>query len=128
VIAVLCLVSQALPSFPSACQVSFYSAAMKPSLLLALAAGASAYAAALSGIQERQSNWTVGQEVQTSSGPVTGHAAKNQSEVSEYLGIPYGQPPIGDLRFAAPVKFAGNASLNGTSYVSIPFHHYQKHC
>ncbi len=96
------------------------------SFLLALGVGASVYGAAMSGIQERQSNWTVGQEVQTSSGLVTGHAAKNQSEVSEYLGIPYGQPPIGDLRFAAPVKFEGNASINGTSYVGVLFGHYEK--
>jgi hypothetical protein len=34
-----------------------------------------------------QTTWRVGQEVQTASGKVTGHASKWQPEVSEYLGI-----------------------------------------
>lgn len=83
--------------------------------LLPLAAGAM-----LGGIQQRQSNWTVGQTVETSSGRVSGQPAKNASasEVSEYLGIPYGQAPIGDLRFAAPVRFEGGGALNGSIFVS----------
>jgi len=89
---------------------------MKSSILLTLTAAASVYASSIQ-IAERQStNWTVGQVVQTSSGPVHGHAATNDSQVSEYLGIPYAQAPIGDLRFAAPVKFTGNSSLNGSSF------------
>jgi cholinesterase len=68
-------------------------------------------------IEQRQTNWTVGQTVQTSSGPVSGHAAKNDSQVSEYLGIPFGQAPVGNLRFAAPVAFNGTAPINGTSFV-----------
>ena len=35
------------------------------------------------------SNWQVGQKVQTSSGLVEGHAAETVPSVSEYLGIPY---------------------------------------
>ncbi|KAH7419339.1 Alpha/Beta hydrolase protein [Cadophora sp. MPI-SDFR-AT-0126] len=87
---------------------------MKSSVLLGLAAGLCA--SAFSFERRQAANWTVGQTVQTESGPVNGHAAKNNSQVSEYLGIPYGQAPVGDLRFAAPVKFTGNASLNGTSF------------
>lgn len=83
---------------------------------------ASAVSASLHRIQHRtSSNWTVGQTVQTSSGPVNGHAASNDSQVSEYLGIPFGQAPIGDLRFAAPVKYTGNTTHNGTDYVSFEF-------
>jgi Carboxylesterase family len=67
----------------------------------------------------RAANWTVGQTVQTSSGPVSGHPATNDSDVSEYLGIPYGQAPVGNLRFAAPVAFNGTAALNGSSFVSL---------
>jgi hypothetical protein len=67
----------------------------------------------------RQSNWTIGQTVQTDSGPVVGHAAPNATEVSEYLGIPYAQPPIGDLRFAAPVRYAGNSTIDGSAFVGI---------
>ncbi|KAI4154657.1 MAG: hypothetical protein LQ340_001544 [Diploschistes diacapsis] len=49
-------------------------------------------------------SWTVGQPVQTTSGTVAGHAASNLTHVSEYLGIPYAQPPLGALRFKAPQK------------------------
>ncbi|RDL39412.1 uncharacterized protein BP5553_03752 [Venustampulla echinocandica] len=90
-------------------------------ILLHLSAAFGASAASIGGLQihERASSWKVGQTVQTSSGPVSGHAAtnsKNNSGVSEYLGIPFAQPPVGDLRFAAPVKYAGNSSINGTSF------------
>ena len=68
--------------------------------------------------KHRQDNFTVGQIVRTSSGAVAGHAATNYSEVSEYLGIPYAQPPVRDLRFASPVKYAGSSMLNGSAFVS----------
>ncbi|SZF00863.1 unnamed protein product [Blumeria hordei] len=64
----------------------------------------------------RQSEWQVGQPVSTSSGPVTGHDAGNDTKVSEYLGIPFAEPPIGKFRFAAPRKFVGTAQLNGTKF------------
>lgn len=67
----------------------------------------------------KQVNFTVGQIVETSSGAVAGHAATQYSEVSEYLGIPYAQPPVGDLRFAAPVKYAGSSMLNGSVFVGL---------
>lgn len=60
----------------------------------------------------------VGATVQTSSGPVTGHAALNRTQVSEYLGIPYAQPPLGDLRFAPPQTYSLQTPLTGSSYVS----------
>lgn len=41
-------------------------------------------------------------QVRTSSGLVTGHSAPNVTGVWEFLGIPYAQPPVGDLRFAPP--------------------------
>lgn len=58
--------------------------------------------------------------VQTSNGFIVGHEAPNTSKVIEYLGIPYAQPPIGDLRFAAPVAYAGNArsTLDASEFVS----------
>ena len=68
--------------------------------------------------QCKQENFTVGQIVDTSSGAVAGHAATNYSEVSEYLGIPYAQAPVGDLRFAAPVKYPGSGRHNGSVFVS----------
>ncbi|KAK0103599.1 hypothetical protein ONS95_005611 [Cadophora gregata] len=65
-----------------------------------------------------EEDFTVGQTVETSSGPVTGHAATKFPEVSVYLGIPFGQAPIGDLRFAAPVKFVGSSPINGSDFGS----------
>jgi hypothetical protein len=68
--------------------------------------------------QRKQNNCTIGQIVDTSSGPVAGHGATDYPKVSEYLGIPYGQAPVGNLRFAAPVKYNGSSMLNGSVYVS----------
>ena len=90
---------------------------MKLAILL-FGKAASAWAFGFEEFQQRSSNWTVGQTVQTQSGPVTGHAASNDSQVSEYLGIPFGQAPIGDLRFVAPVKFNGTGPINGSAFVS----------
>jgi hypothetical protein len=67
-------------------------------------------------IEDRQGNWTIGQTVSTSSGPVEGHAAGNGTGTSEYLGIPYAQPPVGELRFQPPVAFNGTETINGTDY------------
>ncbi|TVY71469.1 Cholinesterase, partial [Lachnellula suecica] len=89
---------------------------MKFSIIIPLVAAICVCTGKPNGRQERAADWTVGQTVNTSSGLVGGHAAKNRSQVSEYLGIPFAQPPIGDLRFAAPVKYAGNSSHNGSSY------------
>ena len=37
--------------------------------------------------------------VRTAAGPVRGRA---QDSVAVFRGIPFAQPPVGDLRFAAP--------------------------
>lgn len=92
---------------------------MKLYSLFSLACATTALASSsLQSLATRQTNWTIGQTVQTNSGPVSGHPAKNDSQVSEYLGIPFGQAPVGDLRFAAPVSFKGSKPLNGSSFVS----------
>ena len=57
-----------------------------------------------------------GATVQTSSGAITGHAAKTKTEVSEYLGIPYAQPPTGDLRFAAPQTYSSSAPITANAF------------
>lgn len=48
-----------------------------------------------------------GQLVKTTSGDVKGQASSWKPAVSEYLGIPFAQPPLGPLRWAAPIKFDG---------------------
>ncbi|POS70845.1 carboxylesterase [Diaporthe helianthi] len=60
--------------------------------------------------------FNVGQQVNTTSGIIRGHAAATRSEVSEYLGIPFAQPPIGDLRFAAPEPYRSSLPFNASSY------------
>lgn len=57
-------------------------------------------------------------KVQTSNGLIEGHAAQNRSAVAEFLGIPYAQPPIGDLRFAAPEAYSANSPYTAANFVS----------
>jgi carboxylesterase type B len=58
-------------------------------------------------------NWQVGDTVDTTSGPVQGHASEWKPTVSEYLGIPYAVPPVGKLRWtkAQPYKGTGKTIL-----------------
>ena len=56
--------------------------------------------------------------VSTTNGLVTGHPATNASKVVEYLGIPYAQPPVGELRFAPPAKYSGNGSYVASNWVN----------
>ena len=60
----------------------------------------------------------VGSTVQTSSGAIIGHAAHSRRRVSEYLGIPYAKPPLGDLRFAAPQTYSSDQTYNASTFVS----------
>lgn len=67
--------------------------------------------------------------VQTSSGLVKGHRAPwpENNDVVEFLGIPFAQPPVGELRFAAPrplddaargnLVLASNFSVDCLQYV-----------
>lgn len=54
---------------------------------------------------------THGTIVNTTSGPVKGHPSTLQPEVSEYLGIRFAQPPVGDLRFAPPQPVEASSSI-----------------
>ena len=65
--------------------------------------------------------WKIGEGVQTTSGLVMGHEAAwpAGSAVSEYLGIPFAQPPVGELRWQKPVAFRGNGTINNAKFVSI---------
>ncbi|PVH69198.1 carboxylesterase [Cadophora sp. DSE1049] len=66
-------------------------------------------------LHPRQNSFTV-PTVNTTSGLVSGHPAANATSVYEYLGIPYANPPTGNLRFAPPQPYTGNTSINGTQH------------
>lgn len=56
--------------------------------------------------------------VQTTNGLIIGHQAPNRSNVVEFLGIPYAQPPLDQLRFASPVKYGtSNGIYNASQWV-----------
>jgi carboxylesterase type B len=42
---------------------------------------------------------------------VKGHAASTYNEVSEYLGIPYVAPPVGNLRWMPPQKIVKSKAV-----------------
>jgi cholinesterase len=85
------------------------------SLLLPIAA---IVAAAVGDTRETEDTWDVGRRVRTTSGFVTGHPAPNASQVSEYLGIPFAKPPVGELRFASPVAYVSQGTVDGSNFVS----------
>jgi cholinesterase len=60
--------------------------------------------------------WSIGQVVKTTSGSITGHGADWKPEVSEYLGIPFAEPPIGNLRFAGPKAFKSDKNITATKF------------
>src|ERR1700761_4066778 len=91
---------------------------MRQSSLVILLAGAAVQA--FPATEETGTAWKIGQPVRTTSGEIIGHEAPwpENSGVSEYLGIPFGQPPVGDLRFEKPVPFKGSGPISGEKFVS----------
>lgn len=63
------------------------------------------------------SAFEVGQRVQTGGGlDITGKPSSWQPEVSEYLGIPFAQPPINELRWKAPQKYTDNKTIEALQF------------
>jgi hypothetical protein len=66
-----------------------------------------------------QASYKVGQQVQTTSGSIVGRASDWKPEVSEYLGVPFAEPPVGPLRWLPPRALNSPAKVvNATAYVS----------
>jgi hypothetical protein len=97
---------------------------MRGSSLAVLFAGIVAVRALPTENVEPDNKWVVGQTVKTTSGEVTGHEAEwpANAGVSEYLGIPFGQPPVGELRFEKPKPFKSDKKISGAKYVSTLEH------
>lgn len=84
------------------------------SLLLALVRNVRLTAAISVGLAQ-------GVQVSTTNGLIEGHPAENRSDVTEFLGIPYAQPPVGELRFAAPRPYMGKTLYVASKFVSTTF-------
>jgi hypothetical protein len=61
-------------------------------------------------------SWSIGQEVNTTSGRYVGHDSKLRPGVSEYLGIKYGQETSGARRFAKPVALVSSDKFTADKY------------
>lgn len=55
--------------------------------------------------------------INTSNGNVIGHRVATSGDAWEYLGIPYAQPPVGQLRFVAPQKSDHTGAYNVSGFV-----------
>lgn len=65
----------------------------------------------------RGAGYSTAYGVATTNGIITGHAAPNLNNTVEFLGIPYAQPLIRDLRFAAPLPPVTNGSFIAAEWV-----------
>ncbi|KAF2106166.1 carboxylesteras-like protein [Lophiotrema nucula] len=73
-------------------------------------------ASALSSVEASVGPSTRFETVRTKSGLITGHPSPKVNQVWEYLGIPYAQPPLGDLRWAAPREYKSQGPYNASNF------------
>jgi cholinesterase len=74
------------------------------------------FAASLAVAKPQSESWTVGKSIKTTSGIVEGHASQWKPAVSEYLGVPFAEPPVNDLRFAAPKAYKSDKKIVAAKY------------
>lgn len=61
-----------------------------------------------------------GLTVSTSSGTIHGKIDSSSPDVRQFLGIPFAQPPLGDLRFAPPEPLDGSAAAESVEATQLP--------
>lgn len=54
--------------------------------------------------------------VQTTSGEIHGFINQTTPQVRQFLGVPYAEPPIGNLRFAAPETKSKGSPIKATTF------------
>jgi carboxylesterase type B len=64
----------------------------------------------------KPSHNTHGLVVQTTSGEVHGLINQTAPLVRQFLGVPYAEPPLGDLRFAPPQTKAKGGPISATAF------------
>jgi carboxylesterase type B len=57
--------------------------------------------------------------VQTTSGEVHGFINQSAPLVRQFLGVPYAEPPVGNLRFAPPETKANGGVINATAFAPV---------
>jgi len=57
-----------------------------------------------------------GLAIRTTSGTVQGFVNSTAPDVRQWLGIPYAESPVGDLRFAPPVAKRPSGPINATAF------------
>lgn len=55
--------------------------------------------------------------IEASNGVIQGHEASKNPEVTEWLGVPYAQPPVDQLRFAPPQPYTPRGAYIASEYV-----------
>lgn len=84
--------------------------------MLAVGTGAAVRASTSAGARPATTACASGTNVQTADGPVCGTVVNG---VSEWLGIPYAAPPVGNLRWQPPQPpTPWSSTLNATAYGS----------
>ena len=72
--------------------------------------------------RDSTSNISGCEPVNTTSGRFIGHPVSARPAVTEFLGLRYAQPPVGTLRFAAPVAYNSSEVVIAAQQVRVLLH------